>query len=1572
MAIYNYAGTAVGDTIQLATFSSQPNKGTIYNLNGAGGNDTLALNNTGYSAANTKFPSTKFSIAAVNASGVIVVSGASSGGTTMTFNLTSVETITFSDKSVALSYVTADTTPPVFASAAVNGSSLVMNYTEASTLDATNIPAASAFAVAGALSGAHTVSTVAVNAAAKTVTLTLATPVANSESVTVAYTDPSAANDATAIQDAAGNDAVTLAATAVTNSTPAPVNHAPTGAVTITGTATQGQTLTESHTTLADADGLGTVAIQWYANGTAISGATGSTCILTQAQVGQTITATARYTDGLGKAENMTSTPTAAVANVNDQPTGSVTISGTAAAGQTLTANNTLADADGLGTISYQWNAAATAISGATGITYALTAAEADKTITVTASYTDLLGTPESVTSAPTAIVYSNHAPTGSVSITGTATQGQALTVDTSTLADVDGIPASLNYQWYAAGTAISGATANSYTLTQAEVGKAMTVKASYTDLLSAPESVASTATANVANVNDLPTGSVTIIGTAARGLTLTANNTLADADGLGTISYLWKASGAPISGATGNTCLLTAAEVGKTIMVTASYTDLQGTPEIKTSAPTAVVYSNLSPTGSVSITGTTMQGQTLTVTSALADGNGIPASGAGALNYQWYAGTTALSGVSGNTYTLTQAEVGKAMTVKASYTDLKGTPESVTSTPTAAVANVNDPPTGSVTIAGTVAPGQTLTASNSLADADGLGTIFYLWNANEAPISGTTGNTYTLTPADGDKTLTVTASYTDLLGTPESVTSAPTAIVYSNHAPTGSVSISGTATQGQTLTVTSALADVDGIPASGAGALYYQWYAAETAISGATGTSFTLTQAQVGKAVTVKANYTDLKGALESVTSTATANIANVNDLPTGNVTITGTAAAGETLTAHNTLADADGLGAIVYLWKANNTFIAGATGSTCLLTAAQADKTIAVTASYTDLLGTSESMTSTPTAAVYSNHLPTGSVTITGTATQSQTLTVTSALADVDGIPASGAGTLSYQWYAAETAISGATENTYTLTQTEVDKAMTVKASYTDLKGAHESVTSTPTSTVANINDLPTGSVTITGTAGLGQTLTANNTLADADGLGTISWQWKASGADISGATGNTCLLTAAEADKTIGVTASYTDLLGTPEQVSSAVMPSTVSISSVTTTGTTGTTVTTTTTIPVAVTDQVTPSPFVFDSAGNALLNVSLPAGLGLFEQEFTGTAITDLADQLKASDPSISGALSTGIYQYVATVLDPTEVTVRSITFPVTSVMPLSPLVISGVLPASQEALVINANGLAPGTMLQLDNIEFALVIGAVKIIGGDGRNLLFADGSAQYIVLGAEDDTLHGGAGDDYIGSLGGDDQLFGDAGNDTLSGGAGNDTLDGGAGNDTAVFSGNFSDYSIIYDSVLSSYTITDTVSGRDGTDRVTGVENFRFADFPTGKTDIIVPTLLSVTPADTETEIAVDRDIVLTFTENIVKAGAIEVHSDSTTGAVVNAIATVSGNTLTINPTENLAYNTHYYVTFANGSINDLAGNSYSGINTCDFTTAADPYAGYNDSGNVTVATAGVSGLGLLAWLFL
>ncbi|MDP1698301.1 MAG: hypothetical protein Q8L45_11060 [Xanthomonadaceae bacterium] len=841
-----------------------------------------------------------------------------------------------------------------------------------------------------------------------------------------------------------GNAGFTAAFSAGTVHTVA-LNNAPTGSVTISGTATENQTLTASNT-LADSDGLGAISYQWKRGGVAIGGATASTYVLGNADVGATITVTASYTDGLGNAESVTSGATSAVVNVNDAPTGSVTISGTATENQTLTASNTLADADGLGAISYQWRRGGVSIGGATATTYVLGNADVGATITVTASYTDGHGTAEAVTSGATsAVVNVNDAATGGVSISGTATENQTLTA-LSTLADADGLGA-LSYQWLRNGAILAGATASTYTLGNVDVGGVMSLSVTYTDLHGTAEGPFTAGpTGAVVNVNDAPTGGVTITGTAQRTQTLTADtSTLADADGLGVLSYQWRADAAPIAGANASTYVVVAGDIGKVITVTVSYVDGHSTSESVTSGATAVVTNFNNPaTGSVTIAGTATENQTLTANNTLADVDGL-----GAFSYQWKRDGVAIGGATATTYVLGNADVGALITVTISYTDGGGNAESATSAATSAVVNVNDVPTGSVTIAGTATENQTLTASNTLADADGLGAISYQWRRGGVAISGATASTYVLGNADVGALITVTASYTDGHGTAEAVTSAATsAVVNVNDVPTGGISISGTATEDQTLTAVSTLADADGL-----GVLSYQWRRDGVDVPGATASAYLLGDADVGALMSVSVSYTDAHGTAEGpFLGGPTAAVVNINDALTGSVTISGSAVVGQALTASNTLADADGLGALSYQWLRAGVDIVGATGTTYTVANVDIGQALSVRVSYTDAHGTAESAVSASvTGLVGGNRVPTGTVNITGNAVEEQVLSAAQTLADEDGL-----GPFSYQWRRNGAAIAGATATSYTLNDLDVGAAISVMVSYVDGRGTAESVSS------------------------------------------------------------------------------------------------------------------------------------------------------------------------------------------------------------------------------------------------------------------------------------------------------------------------------------------------------------------------------------------------------------------------------------------------------------------------------------------------------------------------------------
>ena len=191
-----------------------------------------------------------------------------------------------------------------------------------------------------------------------------------------------------------------------------------------------------------------------------------------------------------------------------------------------------------------------------------------------------------------------NTPATGAPTITGAAKVGETLTADTSGIGDADGLTsASFSYQWLADGTALSGATGSTYTPVAGDVGKAISVRVSFTDDGGNAESLTSAATTAVAAAdppsNSPATGAPTITGTAKVGETLTADTSgISDADGLTGpgFAYQWLADGADISGATGSTYTPVAGDVGRAITVRVSFTDDAGNAEVLTSAATTAV----------------------------------------------------------------------------------------------------------------------------------------------------------------------------------------------------------------------------------------------------------------------------------------------------------------------------------------------------------------------------------------------------------------------------------------------------------------------------------------------------------------------------------------------------------------------------------------------------------------------------------------------------------------------------------------------------------------------------------------------------------------------------------------------------------------------------------------------------------------------------------------------------------------------------------------------------------------------------------------------------------------------
>ncbi len=152
---------------------------------------------------------------------------------------------------------------------------------------------------------------------------------------------------------------------------------------------------------------------------------------------------------------------------------------------------------------------------------------------------------------------------------------------------------------------------------------------------------------------------------------------TVIDPDGVSAaISYQWLANGVEISGATESTYVLSDADVGAVISVSALYVDDSSVQEDLLSETTpAVAARPENSAGELVIVGERLLGSELLA--SVTDGNDIAVDVA----YQWFAGGQALAGETSDSLVLTDAMLGKQLSVEASYTDFDGYDEVLTDT---------------------------------------------------------------------------------------------------------------------------------------------------------------------------------------------------------------------------------------------------------------------------------------------------------------------------------------------------------------------------------------------------------------------------------------------------------------------------------------------------------------------------------------------------------------------------------------------------------------------------------------------------------------------------------------------------------------------------------------------------------------------------------------------------------------------------------------------------------------------------------------------------------------------------
>jgi Tol biopolymer transport system component len=663
-------------------------------------------------------------------------------------------------------------------------------------------------------------------------------------------------------------------------------------------------------------------------------------------------------------------------------------------------------------------------------------------------------------------------------SIEGTAQDGQALTANPGAWSGFE--PIHYAYQWQSCNLGgeecqdIEGATDQTYTPTSGDLETTLRVVVTASNTGSSAHA-SSPASAELESGAPSELEAPSISGDPRAGETL-----FADAGVWGgtetEVGYQWErcnATGgecASIVGATEPEYALGEGDIGTTLRVRVGVSNALGSLTAVSSATEAISdVSSLRNTWAPSVSGTPQSGQTLTANA----GSWLGLATIG-YAYQWQScdghgsGCEDIEGATASTYVLETGDVSNTLRVRVSATEVGGTVAQTTAAtqPIAAASSPvsEEPPT----VQGTSLQGYALTATTGAwSGGEGPLTYGYQWQrcdehgASCSSIGGATAGTHTLTEGDVGSTLRVLVTATDGASHATTAASDPTALI----SPTTLVnittpSISGTHQLGRALS-----ADPGIWTAAGAIAYAYQWERCDehgescSAITGATESSYTTGEADVGDTVKVTVTATGT-GGTDSATSAATPAILSEPIAPENQSppSIEGNLTAGDTLTAQpGSWLSSESI-SYGYQWQRCDgegeecADIEGATSSTYTLGEGDIDSTLQVVVTASNSLG-SASATSPQSIVVGAAGPPTNTdrPVIHGTAKEGERL--------VAGNGSwSGSRPLSYyyRWERCNsegescTSIEEATEPSYTVVSGDVGSTLRVKVTATNSLGS------------------------------------------------------------------------------------------------------------------------------------------------------------------------------------------------------------------------------------------------------------------------------------------------------------------------------------------------------------------------------------------------------------------------------------------------------------------------------------------------------------------------------------------